>query len=127
MNLHHWMHRNCSGMLILFLLLISVAAGQSPRTVTGKVLSGEDRSPVAGASVSVEGTMNGTSTATDGTFRLIIPVGETVSLMISSIGFDRIRLMVRQDEPGPFVVLLHPTAVEGEMVVTTASKRPQSL
>lgn len=115
------------GMLFIFLILPSFAASQSLRPVSGKVLSNEDRSPVAGASVTVEGTTIGTSTATDGSFRLEIRPGETQTLVISSVGFVRTTVSVGEEEQGPFIVLLTPAAVEGEMVVITASKRPQSL
>lgn len=57
------------------------------RTVTGKVVDSKDQSPVVGASVQPKGSTTGTSTATDGTFRVSIPSGINV-LIISSAEFE---------------------------------------
>jgi TonB-dependent starch-binding outer membrane protein SusC len=58
------------------------------RTVTGKVTDSKDNSPVVGATVQPKGTKLGTSTGSDGSFR--INIGPNVSvLVISSVGFDR--------------------------------------
>ena len=57
------------------------------RVVTGKVTDSKDQSPVVGASVQPKGSTTGTSTATDGTFRVSIPSGINV-LIISSAEFE---------------------------------------
>ena len=57
-------------MLLLACLLagISLAIAQTPKTVTGVVISEEDNQPVVGASVLVKGTTIGTITNMDGKF-----------------------------------------------------------
>lgn len=55
-------------------------------TVTGKVL-GEGGIPLAGASVQVKGTTNGTTTNNEGSFSLTVP-DANVTLVISSIGYE---------------------------------------
>lgn len=58
--------------LLLTCLLtgISLAIAQTPKKVTGVVISEEDNQPVVGASVLVKGTSIGTTTDLDGRFTI---------------------------------------------------------
>ena len=58
--------------LLLACLLagIGLAIAQTPKTVTGVVISEEDNLPVVGASVLVKGTSIGTTTNMDGKFTI---------------------------------------------------------
>ncbi|MEZ0609735.1 SusC/RagA family TonB-linked outer membrane protein [Fibrella sp. WM1] len=56
------------------------------RTVTGRILSGDDQSPLPGANVTVKGTSRGTSTDANGTYRINVP-NDQATLVISSLGF----------------------------------------
>ena len=56
------------------------------RTVTGRVLSGDDNTGLPGVSVAVKGTTRGTTTDANGEYRLGIPNGGTV-LVFSAVGF----------------------------------------
>ena len=72
--------------LALFCFLItSVAFGQS-RTVTGRIL-GADRTPLSGASVTVNGTTTGTQTDASGNFSISVPSGRN-AITVSSVGFE---------------------------------------
>ena len=77
--------RNKTFQIILILVALCQTAlfAQTSR-VTGKV-TGPDNKPVAGASVTISGTTNGTVTDTDGNFTLSVPAN--ASLFINSIGF----------------------------------------
>ena len=70
--------------LILLGLPIMVLAQQ--KTVTGKVTSDKDGSPVSGASVIAKGSTKGTQTGADGSYTLEIAAA-TKKLTISSVGF----------------------------------------
>ncbi|GAB4339050.1 MAG: TonB-dependent receptor [Flammeovirgaceae bacterium] len=63
------------------------------RTVTGKVLSASDNSPLPGVSVVVKGTTTGTVTDIDGNYKLILPSGAT-TLVYSFIGFQTKEVVV---------------------------------
>lgn len=68
------------------LLLLSFTAFSQDRTITGKVTDSKDGSPLPGVSVTAKGSSTGTSTGTDGTFK--ITVGPRVTaLVFSSVGF----------------------------------------
>jgi iron complex outermembrane receptor protein len=68
---------------ILVLLAQTVFA---QKVITGKVADSKDGSPVAGASVTPKGGSGGTTTGTDGTFRITVPDNAT-TLVISYIGY----------------------------------------
>jgi len=56
------------------------------KVITGRVVDSKDASPIAGASVQPKGGSGGTTTGTDGTFRLT--VDDNVStLVVSYIGY----------------------------------------
>src|SRR6478609_9231017 len=68
--------------LCCFALLIGQVAAQN-HTISGTVTDASG-APVAGASVAVKGTNRGTSTASDGTFSVIVP-GSAKTLIISAV------------------------------------------
>jgi TonB-linked SusC/RagA family outer membrane protein len=68
----------------LMLVLTTLAYGQE-RVITGTITSGEDGSPLPGASVVVKGTTTGTTTDVDGKFTLSVPADGI--LVISYIGY----------------------------------------
>lgn len=75
--------------LVLLALCMSLAISQvwaqATRIVTGKVTDAQGN-PVAAAAVQVKGTKVGTTTSSDGTFRLSVPENAT-TLVISSLSF----------------------------------------
>lgn len=71
-------------MTYCFFLSSTVLFAQG-RTVTGKVTSGEDNSPLPGVGVLVKGTMTGTATSVDGTYSLNVP--DNATLVFSFIGY----------------------------------------
>ncbi|HEX8331570.1 MAG TPA: carboxypeptidase-like regulatory domain-containing protein, partial [Segetibacter sp.] len=64
-------------LLILPLLLLTLQVVAQERVVTGRVTDVKDGSPITNASVVVKGGTKGTSTGTDGSFRLSVPTGAT--------------------------------------------------
>ncbi|MGJ7030814.1 SusC/RagA family TonB-linked outer membrane protein [Niabella hirudinis] len=74
-------------LLIFFALLLSCGSllAQTKRTITGVVTDAEGK-PVPGATVSVKGTTNGTSTDTEGKYSIEVGTSNPV-LEVSSIGF----------------------------------------
>ena len=57
-------------LLACLLVGIGLAIAQTPKTITGVVISEEDNQPVVGASVLVKGTSIGTTTNMDGKFTI---------------------------------------------------------
>lgn len=67
------------------LFLIVSFWGNAQNTVTGKVTSSEDGSPLPGVSITIKGTTKGTSTDDKGVYKLAVPANAT--LQASFIGF----------------------------------------
>ncbi|WP_323134368.1 SusC/RagA family TonB-linked outer membrane protein [Tellurirhabdus rosea] len=66
-------------------VLFSLFAAAQTRTVTGSVLSGDDKSPLPGVNVTVQGTTRGTQTDANGTYK--IQVGDEATLVFSFVGY----------------------------------------
>lgn len=71
-------------MLVAPVLTVSVAAQQ--RTVTGRVLSDDDKSPLPGVTVRIKGTQRLTQTDANGNFSITVNPGET--LQLSYVGYE---------------------------------------
>lgn len=77
--------------VLLLALFISIASLAQEKIITGKVTDSKDGTPVIGASVVPKGSARGTSTGTDGTFRLNVSEG-TTTLVVSSVGFTTLEV-----------------------------------
>lgn len=103
------------------LLLSTVLAfAQSGRTVTGKVTSSEDGSPLTGASVLVEGTKLGTYADLDGNFTLKGVPENAKTLVISLLGMEEKRVAIA---PNVNVVLNPDSRFLDETVVVAYGKQ----
>jgi len=73
-------------LLLKFLLLVcSVQLLAQTKTITGKVTSADDATPLPGVNVLLKGSTNGTTTDSDGTYTLALPSGGG-TLVFSFIG-----------------------------------------
>lgn len=89
------------GYLLSFvaLLLITISAIAQTSKISGKVVD-NNGSPVAGASVVIEGTKSGASTGEDGTFSIPVKEGTgTITLSISSKGFKATSVKTKAGAP----------------------------
>lgn len=76
--------------LLLFLLLIGpMAVFAQTRTVTGRVYSAKDNSPLPGASVVIKGTANGVVSDAEGNFSLQVTDPSATTLVIRFIGMEQ--------------------------------------
>jgi TonB-linked SusC/RagA family outer membrane protein len=69
-----------------FLLMGILVANAQMKTITGKVISSEDNSPIPGVSIVVKGTTMGTITNIEGNYSLQVPQN-VKSLIFSFMGF----------------------------------------
>ena len=80
-------------LLTCFALAFVFYALAQERTVSGRVSSVEDGSPLPGVNVVLKGTTNGTATDSDGNYKLILPSGDAV-LTFSFIGLQSVEVPV---------------------------------
>ena len=81
------MKRLLHSCVAVMLMLYSIQAVAQDRTVTGRVTSTEDGSPIPGVNVLLKGTSTGTATDADGNFSLSIPASGG-ALVFSFIGLE---------------------------------------
>ncbi len=78
--------------ILYFLLLLPMILFAQSREITGNVLD-EDKNPLPGASILIQGTTQGVSTDFDGNFAIAVDVGAT-NLIISFIGYKDYKLVL---------------------------------
>ena len=115
--------------ILIFFLHVSFA---QPNTgsIRGKLSDTKTQKPLAGVNVLVRGTLRGTTTDGQGTFRLKgVPAG-VFDITFSLIGYTSQTLRhiaIQPDTSIQLDVALVQTAIEADQVVVTASRREQSL
>ena len=92
----------------------------SPVVVRGMVIGGDDKEPLIGASIVIDGTKKGDVTNIDGQFALKVP--SDTSLVVSSIGYNntkvRVSSLLRSDNN---VIMLKKLVLKGLFEVVTVS------
>lgn len=112
-----------AAVLLLMVVGTGTALAQtSGRTITGKVLD-ENNQPMPGVTIIVDGTTNGTTTGSDGTFTLGgVPSGATV--IVSCIGYTN---QVLPEGKSNYVVSLVPDSEMLEETVVVAFGQQKKL
>ncbi|MCJ7447366.1 MAG: SusC/RagA family TonB-linked outer membrane protein [Bacteroidales bacterium] len=72
--------------MLVFLLFTGLQAVLAQKTITGRVISSSDSSPIPGVSVVVKGTTTGITTDVDGKYSIPVPNNQSV-LQFSFIGY----------------------------------------
>src|SRR5476649_2341757 len=104
-------------LLMCFCLAVGQLTAQTPasRTVKGKVTD-DKGAGIANASVIAKGSTRGTTTATDGSFSLVVPTG-TKSLVVSSLNFTTLDFAIGNKETAITISLQSSTNSLDEVVV----------
>lgn len=107
--------------ILLLLLLLAVSQGAfAQRTITGKVIGGEEGPGMSGVAVVVKGTTTGTATDVDGNFTLNVPNSATI--VVSFLGFRPVELTVGNQNR--FDIVLRPDDRLLEDVIVKARNVP---
>lgn len=78
---------------LLFVSLCAANAFSQERTISGRITSADDNSPMPGVNVLIKGSSNGTVTDINGNYKLSVPSAETV-LIFSFIGYSTQEVVV---------------------------------
>ena len=108
--------------LHLTIIMLSVSCFvMAQRTVSGKVISGENQQPVVGATISIKGTKKNAITDAAGTFR--IDASDNDILIVSNIGFATQEIKSTQ---AAAIVLQIDSKNMNEVVVTALGVKKES-
>ena len=102
--------------VMIVLVLASVQASAQDRTVTGRVTSAEDGSPLPGVSVVLKGTTIGAQTDEDGRYSLLVPSGGG-TLIFSFIGLKTQEIVITTQNSADVTLSTDETTLS-EVVVT---------
>ncbi len=106
-------------MLLLLALLAPVYAVMAQqKQITGRVISASDQTGLPGVNVIVKGTTNGTTTGTDGSYRLSFNGGSDAVLVFSFVGYTPEEVVVGNQSVID-VVLAEDITTLREVVVTS--------
>ncbi|HEX6226017.1 MAG TPA: carboxypeptidase-like regulatory domain-containing protein [Chryseolinea sp.] len=85
--------------LSIILCLAFTSASAQERTITGRLTSNEDGSPLPGINITIKGTSTGTSTDANGNYSITVPIGST--MVFSFIGMQTREVLVTKDNLQP--------------------------
>ena len=117
---------------IVLVVAVSSQVFASGGSISGRVMGGSEAQPepLIGATILLQGTVRGTTTNTNGEYKILdVPPG-MYTLQVSMVGYQRkIRsgIEVKDSQSTVIDFLLSSSPVQVDQVVVTASKRAQSL
>lgn len=102
--------------LLLWLCGLQLGVAQE-RALTGKVVASGSRTPIAGATVALQGQQQATATADDGSFSLQLPNGSG-TIVVSSVGYTPVTRAVSVSDNAITIQLTAEEDQLDEVVVT---------
>ncbi|QDA59984.1 carboxypeptidase-like regulatory domain-containing protein [Hymenobacter jejuensis] len=100
---------------------------EEPIVLRGRVIDQQENQPLPGVTVLLKGTQIGVASGADGTFELAIPQemrlaqGDDLVVVISSVGYERKEIPVKDFSSGTLLFALDSRALTGLTVVTVGS------
>jgi TonB-dependent starch-binding outer membrane protein SusC len=114
-----------AGISTAFFLFVSFSLF-AQTTITGRVLGGSDKLPIAGATVQVKGAKTSALTGNDGTFS-ISSAKKVSELVITSIGYSAITVPVSGASVGDVLLTVSTTSLNDVVVTGYTSQRKKDL
>jgi len=96
------------------------------QTITGKVMDGDSNDPLPGVNVMIEGSQEGVSTRTDGTFELKTSISNP-TLVFSFIGFETIKKTVSGSSNLGSITMTPSLVYLSEQVVVSGTRRAEKI
>jgi iron complex outermembrane receptor protein len=125
---HLYINRRFTFTVLFSLLLLNTLHAQESQLieVSGKVNDQESKSPLSGVSVAIKGTIAGTITDLNGSFRLRSKLKFPFKLVFTSIGFQTQEFEVKEAGMQLNIELVTQTLLGSEVVIT-ASRVPENI
>jgi iron complex outermembrane receptor protein len=125
---HLYINRRFTFTVLFSLLLLNTLHAQESQLieVSGKVNDQESKAPLSGVSVAIKGTIAGTITDLNGSFRLRSKLKFPFKLVFTSIGFQTQEFEVKEAGMQLNIELVTQTLLGSEVVIT-ASRVPENI
>ncbi len=118
---------NLKALFALTLFACSVQFASAQVNISGKVTDGQSGEELIGVSILVKGTVTGTITDVMGNFNLKVNQPPPVTLVISSVGYERQELEIDQASISNLNVKMKESFMLGQEVVVSASRIEESI
>ena len=113
--------------LTLVLLMSGISTWLMAQTTVSGTILDDSGEPLIGVNVLVKGTVLGTITDIDGTFKLSIKSDPPLTLVISSVGYERKELEITNANTTGVEVMLSEATLLGQEIVVSASRVEESI
>ncbi|MDX2302435.1 MAG: TonB-dependent receptor [Microscillaceae bacterium] len=114
-----------STLLIIFLLTSIFTQLQAQQTISGKIFDKSAQEALVGATISIKGTINGTTTGKDGTFQLRVNQSFPITVIVTYIGFEKQEIVL--NDSSPLNIELSENIIQAQEVVISASRVEQTI
>lgn len=112
--------------LLTAMLLCSLHMIAQEKTVTGKITDEKDNAPLAGVSIVVKGTTIGTTTGSDGTFRLNVPASAK-SFIVSLLDYESQEISIGNKNSFAIAMVSSSKALSEVVVVAYGTQKKESI
>ena len=119
------MKRLLQGCMLLLMLLLATRNYAQVRTITGTVISNDDRQALSGVSVLVQGSSAGTATNASGRFSINASTGQV--LVFSSVGYQTKEVVVGNENNIAVRLDLSPDNLKAVVVIGYGTARKKQM
>ncbi len=115
-----------AGSLLLILqFIVHIVVAQT--TVSGTITDASNKEPLIGVNILVRGTVLGTTTDINGDFNLNVSSAPPITLVITSVGFERQEVEITQSNQQGLNIQLKESLLLGQEVVVSASRVEENI
>lgn len=115
-----------AGSLLLILqFIVHIVVAQT--TVSGTITDASNQDPLIGVNILVKGTVLGTTTDINGNFNLNVSSAPPITLVITSVGFERQEVEITQSNQQGLNIQLKESLLLGQEVVVSASRVEENI
>ncbi|TWI85270.1 TonB-linked SusC/RagA family outer membrane protein [Lacibacter cauensis] len=111
---------------VVVLLVYSLCIKAQERSVSGKITDEKDGTPLSGVSVVVKGTTIGTTTATDGSFKLSVPASAKI-IIFSLLDYETQEVSIGNRSTINVIMTSSSKALEEVVVVAYGTQKKESI
>ncbi len=112
-------------MVLILQFFVNVAIAQT--NVSGTITDASNQDPLIGVNILVKGTVLGTTTDVNGNFNLEVNSNPPLTLVITSVGFERQEIQITQNNQQGLDIQMAESLLLGQEVVVSASRVEESI